>query len=226
MVYRLLCEIGNRFNGKPWIRAAAAHSGLLGAWGRNQDLVPKPIPIDYSSCEISQDIPFAHFHGTADTFVNPDGKAAGEPAFPSTIAVEAFQAIIIPSEWKSVTESIDFVAKEVCNSTDITGSSNPTKTTSCNELCDGKVQYCFIEDLEHKYSGSDCELCGECTSSSICDPIFKKDEDATAYFANFFSEMIINDDESSVMSVSDDKVTGMASGTTAIKSGSCYDYDN
>ena len=222
MVYRLLCEIGNRFNGKPWIRAAAAHSGLLGAWGRSQ--LGETIPIDFSSCEISRDVPFAHFHGTADTFVNPDGKSAGDPAFPGTAAVEAFQVTIKPSEWKSVTKSIDFVAKEVCNSTDITGSSNPTKTTSCNELCDGKVQYCFIEELQHKYSGSDCELCGGCTSSSICDPKFKKDADATAYFANFFSEMTIND-ESSVMSVSDE-VTGMASGTTAIKSGSCYDYDN
>ena len=222
MVYRLLCEIGNRFNGKP---GYVQQRPIVACWVHGEGVnLWETIPIDFSSCEISRDVPFAHFHGTADTFVNPDGKSAGDPAFPGTAAVEAFQVTIKPSEWKSVTKSIDFVAKEVCNSTDITGSSNPTKTTSCNELCDGKVQYCFIEELQHKYSGSDCELCGGCTSSSICDPKFKKDADATAYFANFFSEMTIND-ESSVMSVSNE-VTGMASGTTAIKSGSCYDYDN
>ena len=189
MVYRLLCEMGNRPNGKPWIRAAGAHSGLLGAWGRSQDFPFLPATIDFSSCEISS--PLAHFHGTADTFVNSDGKAAGHPAFPSSN--EGFQVTIKPSEWKSVSEGIDFVAKGVCNSTDITGSSNPTKTTTCNELCDGKVQYCLIEDMRHNYSGSHCELCGGCTNSSICDPNFNQDVDATAYFANFFSEMTIND---------------------------------
>jgi len=63
MVYKLLCEMGNRENGKPWIAAAGVHSGLLGAW-----------QADFSSCSISKEIPLVHFHGLADPVVNVTGK--------------------------------------------------------------------------------------------------------------------------------------------------------
>ena len=178
MVYKLLCEMGNRDNGRPWIRAAAAHAGLLGIWENEED---------FSSCQPSSSVPLLHLHGLADPVVNVNGKQRGDAAFPD-LASE-IQFTIRDSEWKSANDSVDFVADAICGSTAVTGSSEPKESTVCNEMCDGKVQYCLIDRLEHKYPGASCDLCGGCTDNNICDPDSENNIDATEYITDFFVEM-------------------------------------
>mmetsp|Transcript_12792 Transcript_12792/g.19299 ORF Transcript_12792/g.19299 Transcript_12792/m.19299 type:complete len:203 (+) Transcript_12792:503-1111(+) len=163
MVYRLLCEMGDRENGKPWIAAASVHSGLLGAWHA-----------DFSSCSISKDTPLVHFHGLADPVVNITGKPEGKqellPYAPVTNA-----------EWKSVNASIDYVAEAMCGSNAITSTSNPAESTTCHQTCDGKVEYCMVEELEHMWSG--------CSNKTLhmYDPNHATNVDATKYFADSFA---------------------------------------
>jgi len=163
MVYRLLCEMGDRENGKPWISAASVHSGLLGAW-----------QADFSSCSISTDTSLVHFHGLADPVVNITGKPEGKqellPFAPVTNA-----------EWKSVNASIDYVAEAMCGSNAITSTSNPTESTTCHQMCDGIVEYCLVEELQHMWSGCSDE------SLHMYDPNHATNVDATKYFADSFA---------------------------------------
>lgn len=162
MVYKLLCEMGNRDNGNPWIAAAGVHSGLLGAWQG-----------DFSTCSLGK-VPLVHFHGLEDNLVNIKGKPQGE------------QQLSVPfkpvtnAEWKSLHVSIDAVANNMCNSGNITNTSNPTESTTCYELCDGKVEYCLVEKLKHQWSGCSDE------SLPVFDPNHATNVDATKYFADFF----------------------------------------
>ena len=162
MVYKLLCEMGNRDNGKPWIAAAGVHSGLLGAW-----------QADFSTCSLGK-VPLVHFHGLEDNVVNIKGKPQGE------------QQLSVPfkpvtnAEWKSLHVSIDAVANNMCNSGNITNTSNPTESTTCYELCDGKVEYCLVEKLKHQWSGCSDE------SLAMFDPNHATNIDATQHFADFF----------------------------------------
>jgi poly(3-hydroxybutyrate) depolymerase len=163
MVYELLCEMGNRDNGNPWIAAAAVHSGLLGAW-----------EADFSTCSLGK-VPLVHFHGLEDNVVNITGKPKGEQVLGLPIE------FVTNAEWKSLYNSIDLVANKMCNSGNITNTSNPTESTTCYELCEGKVEYCLVEKLEHQYSGcSDASL-------AVYDPNYVTNVDATAYFADFFA---------------------------------------
>jgi hypothetical protein len=57
------------------------------------------------------------------------------------------------AEWKSVNASIDDVAEAICGSSVLTNTSNPTESTTCHELCHGRVEYCLVEKLKHQWSG-------------------------------------------------------------------------
>lgn len=174
MVYRLICEMGNRENGKSWIAAAGVHSALLGAWDN-----------DFSTCSISKETPLVHFHGLADPVVNITGKSQG---------VEVFGVPFKPvtnAEWKSVNASIDYVAEEICGSSDITNTTNPTESTTCHKLCHGKVEICLVTDLAHHWSGcSGLKPNGE--PLDMYDPNHATNVDATEYFANFFARHSID----------------------------------
>ncbi|KAL7433364.1 hypothetical protein ACHAXM_003513 [Skeletonema potamos] len=164
MVYKLLCEMGNRENGKPWIAAAGVHSGLLGAW-----------QADFSSCSISNETPLVHFHGLADPVVNVTGKPQDEELIGLPFAP------VTNAEWKSVNASIEDVAEAICGSSVITKTNNPTESTTCNELCHGKVEYCLVENLKHQWSG--CRT----KTLDMFDPNHATNVDATKYFADFFA---------------------------------------
>ena len=168
MGYKLLCELGNRDNGKPWITAIAVHSGLIGAWGS-----------DFNSCSIPNKIPLLHFHGELDPgyFVPIAGKCKGRFCLPFPNA-----------EWKSLEDSIVFVAQKMCGSSDITSSSNPSGTTTCNQLCYGGVEYCLVEDLGHHWSGSSTPD-ADGNHPQMYDPAHAKNVDATEYFAAFFDRV-------------------------------------
>ena len=171
MGYRLLCELGNRDNGKPWIIAAALHSGLVGAWGS-----------DFTSCAIPNRIPLLHFHGEDDPsyFVPIAGKCRG---------VLNAQCYPFPNaEWKSAEDSISFVAQKICGSSDITSSNNPSDTTTCYKLCDGEVEYCLVEGMGHHWSGSST-VDADGNKPQMYDPNYAKNVDATDYFAAFFDRV-------------------------------------
>lgn len=192
MVYKLLCEMGNRDNGLPWIRAGGVHSGLLGAW-----------QADFSSCLIDSPLPLVHFHGLADPVVNVTGKPKGEPAtnlealFPKKNLTpeenKELQAPILNSEWKSVSASINAVADAMCGSTISTNSSNPRVSTTCHELCNGKVEYCLVEGLTHQYSGCRNSTFSDGTNNTMFDHNYATNVDATKYFGDFFSKMSSDD---------------------------------
>ena len=170
MVYRLLCEMGYRENGKPWIAAASVHSGLFGTWDA-----------DLSSCSISTETPLVHFHGLADPIVNITGKPEG------TRALGLPYAPVTRAEWKSVNATIDYVAEAMCGSNVITNTSNPTESTTCHQMCHGKVEYCMVEELQHMWSG--------CNNASLhmYDPHHATNVDATKYFADYFDRQEKNE---------------------------------
>ena len=163
MVYRLLCEMGHRESGKPWIAAASVHSGLLGAWNA-----------DFSSCSISTETPLVHFHGLADPIVNTTGKAESKAEFGLPFPP------VTKAEWKSVNASVDYVAEAMCGSSVITSTSKPTESTTCHQMCHGKVEYCMVEELQHMWSG--------CSNKTLnmYDPHHATNVDATKYFADSF----------------------------------------
>jgi poly(3-hydroxybutyrate) depolymerase len=186
MVYKLLCEMGNRENGKHWIAAASVHSGLLGAW-----------QADFSSCSISKDTPLIHFHGLSDPVVKIRGKPQGERELEGLMPPGVPFAPVTNAEWKSVKASINDVAEAICGSSVITNTTNASNSTTCHELCQGKVEYCLVEKLEHQWSGCRTKTLRSGKTLDMFDPNHVNNVDATKYFADFFSKHSMNQEAES-----------------------------
>ena len=76
----------------------------------------------------------------------------------------------------------------MCGSSDITSSSYPSDTTTCNQLCDGEVKYCLVQDMGHHWSGCST-LDADGKQPQMYDPRYANDVDATDYFAAFFDRV-------------------------------------
>lgn len=130
MTHRIGCEIGNREDGNPWVRALAPHSGLLGSYSKTP-----------YQCKPVQPVPIMSFHGVADKTVPVSG------ANPNPLS---------PGVWQSFTSTRNSWASiNGCSvSNDVTRS--PTTTCAKYNCPEGaSVEFCSVNGLAHNWSGNE-----------------------------------------------------------------------
>lgn len=131
MTHRLGCEAGLRSDGKPWIRAIAPHSGLIGEYGSI------PSVDSYTGCSGGK-TPILAFHGTEDNVVRFDG---GNPN------------PLSPARWFSFEDTLKIWKKKNNCGTEQGLVSSSTQTTTCVTYSQCEIEWCTIRGLKHDWSG-------------------------------------------------------------------------
>lgn len=128
MTHRMGCQSGLRPDGKPWIKAIAPHSGLMGL-ARDPD----------SGCSPGRTVPVLSFHGDDDPTVGYDGKG-----------------LLGAGPWRSFVDTMGvWAANNGCKNLVSTQSS---ASTVCVEDAACHVKYCTVSGgLGHNWSGAPAE---------------------------------------------------------------------
>lgn len=130
MTHKIGCEIGDRADGNPWVRAIAPHSGLLGSYNKT--------PYE---CKPVRHVPIMSFHGIADKTVPVSG------ANPNPLS---------SGVWKSYTATRD--AWAAINGCSASNEVTRSPTTTCAQYscpADGSVEFCSVNGLAHNWSGNE-----------------------------------------------------------------------